>query len=94
MQNLPLTRTYTFAPADTAAHQFTTVPARLVMIKAPSGNAGTVTILGVGPDGVVDSGGPALAAGEWSPTLWVSNLSQVAYKLSNSADSVAVLVGT
>ena len=91
MQVLNHTKTLTLAPNSTAAQVLTSQGARLVQFQADPDNAGTVTILGV-TAGTADSAGPILAAGDWSPSLWVSDLSQLAYQLSDASDSVHVLV--
>ena len=97
---LRLTRSYQFAPGDTAAHtlasQLPGAPAsysaRLVQVQADSGNAGRVTLLGFN-GGTADSNGPSLGAGEWAPPFWVLDLNQLGFQLATSTDKVNVLVG-
>jgi hypothetical protein len=91
MQVLSRTSTMTLTPGSTAAQVLSAMNARLVQFQADPDNAGTVTILGV-TAGAANAAGPVLAAGDWSPSLWVSDLSQLAYKLSDASDSVHVLV--
>jgi uncharacterized NAD(P)/FAD-binding protein YdhS len=80
------------APGDTAAHLFDARPARAVTFQTPA-NAGTVTILGVGGT-TPDADGIVLAAS----TTWslpanhaIRDLSQLAYRMSNGADTLRVL---
>lgn len=90
-QNLRTTRTSRITAAstagtETAVNRFAAAPARLVYFQAPTGNAGTVTILGVNGD-APDSSGIVLAAGDTYQT-WAEDMSQLAYQFSNPADAV------
>jgi hypothetical protein len=84
-------RTLKISGADTAAHLFTAQPARFAVFQAPTGNAGTVTILGVDGTGAADADGLVLAAGDVSPAMPCRDLGQLAYKFSNAADFLKVL---
>ena len=91
MQVLKTTRSYSFTSAGTTAVVLTAARARLVTFQAASGNAGTVTILGVSA-GTADSAGHVLTAGTFSPAYWVADLSQLAYKLSSANDTLYAVV--
>jgi len=82
LQRPQVSRSGSVTAADTNAHQFTAQPAMTVQFYTDSNNTGTVKILGVSPAGTVDSDGPPLAAGTWSPTFVVQDMKQLAYKFS------------
>jgi len=91
MQVLKTTRSYSFTAADTSAHVFAATPARQVVFQPPSGNTGSVTILGVS-GGTADSAGIVLTKGTISPVFWVNDLSQLAFQLATANDTVTALV--
>lgn len=87
------TKSIQVTAADTAAAVLPDHAARLVMIQADPSNGGLVQILGV-PDGVTpDAAGPALAAGEWLPTVVVQNLNRLGYKAAAAGYKLNVLIG-
>jgi hypothetical protein len=96
VQNIRTYRSGKVTAADTNAHRLPDTPARLVVLKAPSTNAGTITVLGYDVSGATpaaDSDGIILAAGDPPLTLWADNLNQLAYKASSASDVLEYLVG-
>lgn len=91
MQNLQSARSGEVTSSGTTATQFADVPARLVMIRAKATNTGTVTIIGVNGSSL-DSAGIVLAAGEWMPSVWLTNLNALGYITSVSGDKIDYIV--
>lgn len=88
---LSVARSQTIDAGGTTATRFADTPCRLVIIRAKSGNAGVIQICGVNGS-TVDSAGIPLAAGEFLPTLSLSNLNQLGYIAATSTDDLDVLV--
>lgn len=80
---------------DTDAHRFSALPCRLLIIKAPLVNTGTVTILGA-PQATVldaDTNGIVLNPGDPPLALWVDNMNRLAYKFSVANETVQWIAG-
>lgn len=88
---LTTARSQTVDAGGTSATRFPDTPCRLVVIRAKSGNAGVIQICGVNGS-TVDTAGIPLAAGEFMPTVTLSNLNQLGYIAATGTDDLDVLV--